>query len=459
MIIQPAKFATNSLRRSVRGNEICQVLAAAINSADVSLIIKNKVSLDDDQLSIAGITYDLNKFNRVFLIGAGKAAVPMANAMQEILGEHFTNGIVITKDGYLGENIPYLESRFKIFVASHPIPDQRNLDASSQIASLVSHLKSDDLVICLFSGGGSALLTKLSPGISLKDLQDTTALLLSCGAMIDEINTIRKHLDEFKGGGLAKLLFPATVITLLLSDVVGDNLDMIASGPSIADPTQFNDAWAILIKYQILDRVPPQIRSHISDGIEGKISETLKPNDPLLDKVHNVMLWNNTQTALAVVQAAIAAGFTASLLTDTLHGEASEMGLTLSEIAISLLGPTSSIKRPACLIAGGETTVTIKGIGKGGRNQELALGAVKNLSGVDQMILVTLATDGGDGPTDAAGAVVTNHTYAEGLAYGLNPVEYLERNDSYNYFERLGDLIKIGPTLTNVNDLAFIFAL
>lgn len=296
-------------------------------------------------------------------------------------------------------------------------------------------------------------------GISLKNIQDTTASLLKCGATIYEINTIRKHLDDLKGGGLAKLLFPASVITFVLSDVVGDSLDMIASGPTVADPTTYEDAWAILNKYQILDQIPSEIRSHISLGMAKIIPETLKPADPILDKVKNIMVGNNTQTALAAIQAAKTIGFNTKLLTTSLHGEASQMGQSLSESALTLLTSPTHMLRPACLIAGGETTVTIKGSGKGGRNQELALGAVKSLSGGDQIILISLATDGGDGPTDAAGAVASNQTYSLGSAMGLYPLDYLDRNDSYHYFEPLGDLIKTGPTLTNVNDLVFIFGL
>jgi hydroxypyruvate reductase len=298
---------------------------------------------------------------------------------------------------------------------------------------------------------------KPTQGISLKNIQDTTSLLLKCGASIYEINTVRKHLDEIKGGNLARLLFPATVITFLLSDVVGDDLDMVASGPTIADSTTFKDAWAIMNKYQMLDQIPSQVRSHISNGMEGNLPETLKPGDPLLDNVQNFMVGNNTQTALAAVQAANALGFTTKLLTTSLHGEASQVGRSLAESAKSLLTSFAQKPRPACLVAGGETTVTIQGTGLGGRNQELALGAVKTLSEEDQMILVSLATDGEDGSTDAAGAVATSQTYSRGLSIGLDPIAYLQRNDSYHYFVPLGDLIKTGPTLTNVNDLVFIF--
>ena len=292
----------------------------------------------------------------------------------------------------------------------------------------------------------------------MTDVQATTTLLLTCGASIDDINTIRKHIDDLKGGGLAKILFPATVMTLILSDVVGDNLDMVASGPTVADPTTYTDAWAVLNKFQIVDQVPPAIRAHLTDGMNGIIPETIKFGNSILDRVTNIIVGNNTQAALAAVQAANTLGFRSQLLPNPLFGEASQAGFSVVERIKSMLYKHGSNKYPACFVAGGETTVTVRGPGKGGRNQELALGAVKSLSGNNQLYLVSLATDGCDGPTDAAGAVVTNDTLTLGLEKGLAPDGYLSNNDSYHYFKPLGDLIKIGPTLTNVNDLLFIFS-
>ncbi len=457
MIIPPEKFATRSLLSSRWGTSICQVLATAIDSADAGVSIRNKVSLDASKLTIDNLSFDLNTYQRIFIIGAGKAVVPMAEAVVEVLGNHITSGLVITKDGYSGTQSSLQHNHIELIQAGHPIPDLRNQAASSRLVTLVQNISSHDLVICLISGGGSSLITYPSSGLSLKDIQDTTSLLLSCGASITESNTIRKHLDELKGGGLAKKLFPATVISLILSDVIGDSLDMIASGPTVADPTIYGDARAILEKYQLWDRVPAPVRIHFTDGIEGAIPETVKPGDPVLDNVHNTLVGNNYQVALAAVHAANDLGFSAELLPIPLQGEASLIGKTIAERLKNQLASYTNARKPACFVAGGETTVTIKGNGKGGRNQELALGAVKSLSTAAPMVLVTLATDGGDGPTDAAGAVATNQTYSSGLAKRLEPQDYLIRNDSYNYFDQLDDLIKIGPTLTNVNDLLFIF--
>ena len=458
MIFQPEQFETSSLVSFPHGKEICQILASALNSADAGVGIRNKVSLDISNLMIGDTIHDLTKYKRVYIIAAGKAAVPMSAAMSEILGNHLTYGVVITKDGYVDTNKSVFENCLTIIEACHPIPDRRNLEASTQVISLSKNLDRDDLVICLLSGGGSSLLMKPSPGLSLNDIQDTTSLLLICGASIYEINTIRKHLDIFKGGGLGKLLFPATVISLLLSDVVGDSLDMIASGPTVSDSTTYQDAWDVLDKHYILSQVPPQVLTHLADGKAGRVPETKNPGDPALAKIQNVMVGSNEQAASAAVQAANNLGFSASLLSTTLQGEASQVGQAIAEKAKGLLSSPVNTDQTTCLIAGGETIVTIKGAGKGGRNQELSLGAVKSLSGANPISLISLATDGGDGPTDAAGAVVTNHTYSLGLSKGMNPAEYLEQNDSYHYFEPLGDLIKTGPTLTNVNDLVFIFS-
>ncbi|MGE5123866.1 MAG: glycerate kinase type-2 family protein, partial [Acidobacteriaceae bacterium] len=295
-------------------------------------------------------------------------------------------------------------------------------------------------------------------GISLKDIQSLTSILLKCGTSITEINTIRKHIDDFKGGGIARILAPARVITLILSDVLGDSIDMIASGPTAADPSTFRDAWEILQKYQISDQVPNHIRSHLINGVEGKIAETLKPGYSSLEHVTNIIVGNNRDAITAADETARRLGLTTRIMTTSMHGEAALVGQALAEEAIATLKGQKNIPCPACQIAGGETTVTVRGNGMGGRNQELALGAVKSLASANQIVFVSLATDGGDGITDAAGAVSTNETYTYGLSMGLEPLDYLQRNDSYHYFERIGDLIKTGPTMTNVNDLVLIFS-
>jgi hydroxypyruvate reductase len=383
----------------------------------------------------------------------------MTVAISEILHNRITSGVAITKEGYLQPDSNRIPSQVKIFEANHPIPDQRNLDAGKNITTLAQEITHKDLVICLISGGGSSLLMHPYPGISLQDIQAVTNILLRCGASIDEINTIRKHVDMFKGGGLLKFFSQATVITLILSDVMGDDLGVIASGPTVADPTTFTDVWAILKKYQIMDQIPKKILSIIMAGIQGNFQETIKAEDPLFDRVAYIIIGNNSEAITNSVNVARIHGFETILLPYSLQGEASKMGEVLSLEAKSIQYASPTRTKPVCLITGGETVVRVRGTGKGGRNQELALGAVKGLADTTNSLLISLATDGGDGPTDAAGAVSSHETFSRGLAIGLDPDEYLNRNDSYHYFEALEDLLITGPTTTNVNDLVFLFIL
>lgn len=299
----------------------------------------------------------------------------------------------------------------------------------------------------------------LVPGVSLVDLQHLTSLLLAAGANIQEINTLRKHLDQIKGGGLAKAAAPAQTVTLILSDVIGDPLDVIASGPTVPDSSTFADAWRVLSNYALLDKVPCNIREHFERGLRGEAPDTPKQGNRIILNVTNCIVGNNQQAAEAALRAAEKLGFEAELLTTSLQGEACQAGRALGGLArqAKQARQNKTMGKSVCLVAGGETTVTISGGGKGGRNQELALGAVEELAGLDGVGLLTLATDGGDGPTDAAGAVVTGDSYARASTLGLEPQDYLRRNDSYRFFAALGDLIKTGPTQTNVNDLTFLF--
>jgi glycerate 2-kinase len=459
MIFQPEQFTTYSLRRSVRGKDICRIMAEALNSVNAEDIIQKHVTSDVNHLIVDNTRYDFSNYQQIYVIGAGKACVPMAASLQKVLKNKITSGLIITKDGYVDFGNINPKGKVEILVASHPLPDQRNINAASKLISFISNINHNDLVILLLSGGGSALLMCPASGISLDDIGNTTSVLMRCGASISEINTIRKHMDLFKGGGLIKFLASATVISLIISDVVGDNLEVIASGPTVADPTTFVDAWTIFQKYEILEKIPTRVKNHILNGIKGEIDETMKPGDPLLSKVYNVIVGRNIDAVNNAEKLANLLGFHTKLLTTCLEGEAAQIGKSIVNEVNHMFSPSFLVSRPACLIAGGETTVTISGKGVGGRNQELALGAVKELSGSNQIILSSLATDGGDGPTDAAGAVATNETYSRGLEKGLDPNDFLLNNDSYHYFNKLGDLIKIGPTLTNVNDLVFIFFL
>jgi hydroxypyruvate reductase len=323
---------------------------------------------------------------------------------------------------------------------------------------LLANTAQDDLVICLMSGGASALLVSPAPGLTLADLQSLTSALLACGASIYEINTLRKHLEQLKGGGLARLAAPARVATLILSDVIGNPLEVIASGPTVPDPSTFTDAYHILEHYRLIDHVPPGVIRHLEYGRAGQIHETPKPGEPLFSRVQNLVIGDNLQAALAALEQAVREGFHTLLLTTYLQGEARQAGSALAAVARQIDAPGHPLPRPTCLAAGGETIVTLQGDGLGGRNQELALGAVAGLAGLDDILLATLATDGGDGPTDAAGAIVSGETLERARQAGMQPEDYLARNDAYHFFDALGDLLKTGPTQTNVNDLDFIFA-
>jgi glycerate 2-kinase len=455
--MQPHQFTTYSLQNFPRGEDISRILAEAVASVDAGFVINRHLSIHGNRLVVGNSLYNLDDYERVVILGVGKACVPMAEGVIYQLRDWASSTFLITKDEHLSSTFSP-DQKVRIIEAGHPIPDQRNLEAGKHLYSLVRTVTKDDLVIVLLSGGGSALLMNPPEGISLADIQAVTSLLLKCGADIQELNSVRKHLDLFKGGGLAKLLFPSTIITLILSDVLGDHLDAIASGPTTFDRSTFTDAWSVVNKYQLLDQLPHPVVTYLRDGLKGKVPETIKPGDPVLDHVYNVIVGNNQQAVQGAMEKARSMGFKVLEWHEPLRGEASMAGHSFVKKARGIINQRSSIAKPACMVAGGETTVTVSGDGIGGRNQEFALACVEELSGADQMVVVSLATDGTDGPTDAAGAVATNGSYTRGMEKGLIPRDYLTRNDSYQYFDQLRDLIKTGPTLTNVCDLAFFFA-
>ena len=380
----------------------------------------------------------------------------MAGAVSEILSKKIENGLVIVKDGYNDLSSPI--ENIEIVEAGHPIPDNRGAQATKRIIELLNHTRKDDLVICLISGGGSALMVSPVEGISLAELQDLTRELLASGATINEINALRKHLDQVKGGQIARYAAPARLISLILSDVVGDPLDVIASGPSVPDSTTYDEAINILTKYQIEHRISRKIIKYLKSGKRGDIPDTPKLNDLIFKNVTNFVIGSNLVAGQGALKQAQKEGFHTMLLTNYLQGEAKEVAKALAAILRQMASNNPPLARPACIILGGETTVTLQGNGQGGRNQEIALASVYDLAGINDIALITLATDGGDGSTDAAGAVVTGETFQRAQEAGLDPQIYLRNNDSYNFFKSLNDLVITGPTLTNVNDLAFLFS-
>ena len=379
---------------------------------------------------------------RVYGLAIGKAAVPMMDALVE--RTPIAGGLAVTKFAAgLHRDV------YTVMEGGHPVPDAHSLQAGERALKFASSLKEEDTLVCLISGGGSALVT--APYIPLEDLQALTSMLLASGARIDEINTLRRQLDRIKGGGLAGAT-RARIISLILSDVVGSPLEAIASGPTAPDPTTSEDALRILEKYRLPDRVPLSIIQILESGSSLPESQERAPG---LVGVQNIIIGDNKLAAQAALEQAQRETFHAEILSTRLQGEAREVG---RELAQRLRAELSIRARPFCLIAGGETTVTIRGDGKGGRNQELALAAVDQLDGLRNVMLISMATDGDDGPTDAAGAVVTGETAQRAQSLGQDAADHLSRNDAYPFFETLGDLLKTGPTGTNVNDLVFLVA-
>lgn len=433
------------------------IQTAALKAVDPSMAVKRFLRLNSNENGTpktiqAGTTsWDLDPVKRVFLIAAGKASIPMARAASEILGSILTQGIVITRHGQ--GQAAGLPNSIQVFESGHPIPDIDGLAAAEQVEALLADTASTDRLIVLISGGASALLPLPAAPISLEEMQAFTALLLASGAAIHELNTIRKHLDRLKGGQMARAAAPTPLAALILSDVVGDPLDVIASGPTVADPSTFQDARDILDKYHLFEQIPAPISAHFLSGIRGEIPDTPKPNDPLFKNVSNTIIGSNRLAAEAAVQEASRLGYRSMLLSTFIEGEAREAGKFAAALIKGIRYHETPFSPPACIVWGGETTVTIRGRGKGGRNQELALSAALGMQGIDPVALMALATDGVDGPTDAAGAIVTGDTILQAKNTGLDAFQFLSQNDSYNFFKVTGELIMTGPTGTNVNDL------
>lgn len=446
------RLLTHSLRNARSGQQLTQIMAAALAAVEPRAAVHRFVQRDGDTLRIGERAYDLRTIQRIVVVGAGKAGAPMASAVAEIVGDRISSGLVIVKEGYAGGDTGPIE----IVEGGHPLPDARGVAAANRIAQMIGEAQQDDLVLALMSGGGSALLTLPVAGVTLDDKIALTEVLLRCGAPINEINTLRKHISQIKGGRLAELAAPANIAALILSDVIGSPLDVIASGPTVPDPTTFADAWQIIERYRIVAQVPQSIVDHLRRGVAGEIAETPKGGAAIFERVHNVVVGSNELAVLAAAAAAREAGYTPLVLTTYLQGEARIVGDVLAAIAREIALHDRPVAKPALIIAGGETTVTLRGDGLGGRNQELALGAVRGLAGLADTILVALATDGGDGPTDAAGAVVTGETLARAEQQNLDPDDFLRRNDAYHFWAALDDLLLPGPTLTNVNDMTFV---
>lgn len=442
-----------------RRSRILPVLQAALEAVDPGQAVRRTLRRPDNRLQVGETVYDLGCYKRILLLGCGKAAVAMGCAAADVLGDRLTAGALVTKYGHT-TGAGALPAGVAVYEAGHPVPDQAGVQAAEHIAAFARQATADDLVLCLISGGGSALLTLPAEGLSLADLQATTQALLRCGATIDEINTLRKHLEQLKGGQLARLASPATLVSLVLSDVVGSPLDVIASGPTVPDRSTWADAWAVVVKHDLETALPRAVLGRLAAGAAGKLPDTPQVDDPAFAHSQTLIVADNAVAADAAAAAASAQGLRAAVLSTFVEGEAREVAKVAVGLGREVAMRGRPLAAPACLILGGETTVTLHGDGQGGRNQELALAAALALARVaegQRIVVAALATDGTDGPTDAAGAVVDSSTVARGEAIGLDAGRHLAANNAFPYLQAVGDLLVTGPTQTNVNDLITVF--
>ena len=427
------------------------IFFASLKGADPKLCVKRFLMVENGYILAGDLRKKLNEINKILVVGAGKASALMAQATEEVLGDEIDSGAVVSKTGY---QAPL--KKIKLYFGGHPYPDENGVKGTQMIIETVSEAGENDLVISLFSGGGSSLLVSPFDGISLEDKKRITRLLLECGANIDEINTIRKHISKVKGGRLAKLAYPAQIVSLILSDVIGDRLDSIASGPTAPDPTTFKDCLEVLFKYKLMDKIPKSIKVFLENNQNKKDCETLKPGDLVFEKVKNIIVGSNLTALKEAQRKAKELDFNTLMLSSTISGDTRKAALEHAELARRIKVEKKIVPPPACVISGGETTVEVKGKGLGGRNQEFVLVSAIEIDGLKNVVIASLNTDGTDGPTDAAGAICDGFTVSRAKKKNLDPKEYLDQNDSYHFFQQLGDLIKTGPTNTNVMDIHII---
>ncbi len=436
---------------SQRRTHALQIFGAALRAADPGLALRRALAVEGDQLSILGQVYPLKTDTRLVVIGAGKATPAMALAAEEVLGGRLSAGAINTKYGH---TLPL--SRISTTECGHPLPDQAGVAGTERMLALLQGLGPDDLVLGLFSGGGSALMPAPAAGLSLEDKQATTQALLACGAPIEEINTFRKHLSKVKGGQLARLASPARVVSLLISDVIGDRLDTIASGPTHPDATTFAQCLGLVEHYQLRAQLPASVCRHLEAGAAGTLPETPKAGDPCFAHTRTEVVGSNTLAIEAAQVAARSLGYQTLVLSSRIAGETREVAAVHAAIAQEVCTTGRPLAPPACIISGGETTVTLRGQGKGGRNQEFALAAALQLDGWDRVTCLSGGTDGTDGPTDAAGALADGNTVQRARQRGLSAAASLWENDAYPFFKALDDLLITGPTGTNVMDLRLL---
>jgi glycerate 2-kinase len=431
-------------------DQIVKIFNAALKSADPY----SAVALHTGAISSL---YKDKNLSRLYVVGFGKASVPMARSLADHAGEIISGGIIIGPYGQQGGTDKI--DAIRVYEARHPLPDENGSKATAGILSLLNDLDDRTLVVCLVSGGGSALLVSPCNGITLEEKQETTGLLLKAGANISELNAVRKHLSDVKGGRLAMRAYPAHIISLILSDVIGDSLDVIASGPTSPDSTTYADALGMIRKYGLEEKVPASVINVLNKGLRGIIAETPKEGNPVFERVSNIIVGSNRNAIETAVAEAARLGFDTTVISTEIKGEAKDAGRWLARKAIEIAKrrekglAAGDGKRSVCLISGGETTVTVTGNGRGGRNTELALAYAMEVENKSGITFLSAGTDGADGPTDAAGAIVDGQTAAKAKAIGVDPGQYLRNNDSYNFFKRIDELFMTGLTGTNVMDI------
>ncbi len=441
---------TSSIHQKQR-DTASAVFQAGIRAVEPETCVRRRLQLTGDRLKAGDTEYSLGQIESLYVVGAGKASAAMARSVEEILGDRIEAGLILTKYDH---GVPL--KHCKVIEAGHPIPDENGIRGAQALLELVSGAGPEDLVLCLISGGGSALSPAPVDGIHLSDKQETTRRLLKCGATIHEINTIRKHLSRIKGGRFCTAANGAHILSLILSDVIGDDLEIIASGITAPDPSTFGDCFEILTRYQLVEKIPEAVHEHLARGRYGQTAETPKPGDPVFARVRNQIVGSISDALAAAEAEARRLGYSPLILSSMIQGEAREVAKVLSGMAREVQRSGRPAPAPTCLLCGGETTVTIHGDGLGGRNMELALAAGISLADTFGILILSAGTDGSDGPTDAAGAFADGSTLSRAAASNLSASRYLARNDSYHFFERLGDLFITGPTRTNVMDLQIL---
>lgn len=428
--------------------DACEIFEAGVQSADPFTAVTRNVRLQDDRLQVGEQAYDLSALRGMFVAGCGKAAARMALGLEAALGERICGGVIAVKYGH-----SWPLNKIDIIEAGHPIPDEAGERAAREVLELARRCGHEELLFFLVSGGGSALLPLPAGGLTLEDKQRTTEALLKSGAAIEEVNIVRKHISRIKGGRLAQLAVPARLISLILSDVVGDSLEAIASGPTAPDSSTYADCVKIIRRKDLRRHIPAVVVDYLERGAKGWFPETPKPSDRVFQNVQNLVVGSNRLALAAARQHAEALGYHTWVLSNSMQGESRIVAKSYCALIKEILRTNKPVSRPACLLSGGETTVTVHGGGLGGRNQEFALAAAIESAGLDDIVILSGGTDGTDGPTDAAGGIIDGSTIARAQAKKLDAQAFLDRNDSYHFLRATDDLLMTGPTLTNVMDL------